>query len=276
MSYLHCEMKPIWHNAEKHHTSSETQRKEQLHCREWHVYVLWADLIKLYSPSNPVLYKLEAFLNVFKPYKRNRPTKEVNDFEKKKDTCVCFFCNYYYYFMSGTRFLPQALIRSNMSCQIRQLINQGRDQSSPLTDGEMEAGHFLSTSLTFSSACNRKQNKTAFKGVAGAQIVYEGFQGWCLHAARKWSISATTHWEEDRLRCWYFCLKFCISACEVIHQQPLFFCIFVLLFCFIFWSHINQIQSAVALFRLWKKICFGQKPFSCCMLPCFSCFLAKI
>lgn len=62
--------------------------------------------------------------------------------------------------MSGTRFLPEALIRSNMSCQIRRLINHGRDQSSPLTDGEMEAGHFLSTSLTFSSAFNKK-NKTS-------------------------------------------------------------------------------------------------------------------
>lgn len=59
-------------------------------------------------------------------------------------------------------FLPKALIRSNMSCQIRRLINQGRDQASPLTDGEMEAGrwwrHFLSSSLTSSSAVNRKQN----------------------------------------------------------------------------------------------------------------------
>eukprot|EP00064_Thunnus_orientalis_P008480 superscaffoldBa00001008_g8503 len=51
-----------------------------------------------------------------------------------------------------------------MSRQIRRLINQGRDQSSPLTDGEMEAGrwwrHFLSSSLTSSSTVNRKQKKT--------------------------------------------------------------------------------------------------------------------
>lgn len=72
--------------------------------------------------------------------------------------------------MSGTRFLPEALIRSNMSCQIRGLINHGREQSSPLTDGEMEAGHFFSTSLTFSSAFNRKQNKSGLVSVAEAQI----------------------------------------------------------------------------------------------------------
>lgn len=89
MSYLHCKMKPIWHRAEKHHTSSETQRKAQLHCRKWHVYVLWADLIKLYSPSNPVLYKLEAFLAILKPCKRNKPSKEVDYFKNKKD--VSFF-----------------------------------------------------------------------------------------------------------------------------------------------------------------------------------------
>lgn len=156
MSYLHCKMKPIWHRAEKHHTSSETQRKAQLHCRKWHVYVLWADLIKLYSPSNPVLYKLEAFLAVLKPCKRNKPSKEV-DFFYEEERCVFFFI---IILMSGTRFPPEALIRSNMSCQIRRLINHGRDQSSPLTDGEMEAGHFLSTSLTFSSAFNKK-NKTS-------------------------------------------------------------------------------------------------------------------
>lgn len=35
-------------------------------------------------------------------------------------------------------FSPKALIRSNMSCQIRRLINQWREQSSPLTDGGKE------------------------------------------------------------------------------------------------------------------------------------------
>lgn len=98
-------------------------------------------------------------------------------------------------FTSGTRFLPAVLIRSNMSCQIRLLINQGRDQSSPLTDGEMEAGHFLPTSLTFSSAINRKQNKTGFRRIAEAQRVYKGLRWWCLPAAGKWSVSATPHWE---------------------------------------------------------------------------------
>lgn len=187
MSYLHCRMKPIWHCAEKHHTSSQTQRKAQLHCTKWHVYILWADLIKLYSPSNPVLYKLEAFLAIFKPCKCNKPSKEDEYFEKK----YSFFISLIIILMSGTRFLPEALIRSNMSCQIRQLINHGRDQSSLLTDGEMKAGHFLSTSLTFSSAFNRKQNKSGFVSVAEAQIVFKGFQWWCPHAACRWSISAT-------------------------------------------------------------------------------------
>lgn len=158
MSYLHCRMKPIWHRAEKHHTSSEAQRKAQLHCRKWHAYILWADLIKLHSPSNPVLYKPELFLAILKPWKCNKPSKEVEHFEEKK----CLFFSLIIILMSGTSFLPEALIRSNMSCQIRRLINHGRDQSSPLTDGEMEAGHFLSTSLTFFSAFNKKQNKSGF------------------------------------------------------------------------------------------------------------------
>lgn len=38
------------------------------------------------------------------------------------------------------RWVPEALISSNTSCQIRQLINQGREQDSPLTYGEMETG----------------------------------------------------------------------------------------------------------------------------------------
>lgn len=36
--------------------------------------------------------------------------------------------------------VPEALISSNTSCQIRRLINQGREQDSPLTYGEMETG----------------------------------------------------------------------------------------------------------------------------------------
>lgn len=169
MSHLHCKMKPIWHRAEKHHTSSETQRKVQLHCRKWHVYILWADLIKLYSASNPVLYKLEAFLTILKPCKCNNPSKEVDYFEKKGVVFFLFFFSTYY-FNVGHQISPEALIRSNISCQIRQLINHRRDQSSLLTDGEMEAGHFLSTSLTFSSAFIRKQNKSELVSVAEAQI----------------------------------------------------------------------------------------------------------
>lgn len=133
------------------------------------MYVLWADLIKLYSPSNPVLYKLEAFLAILKPCKRKKPSKEVDYFEKKKDFIIIIIV--IIILMSGTTFLPEALIRSNMSCQIRRLINHGREPSSPLTDGEMEAGHFISTSLTFSSAFSRKQNKSEFVSVVEAQIV---------------------------------------------------------------------------------------------------------
>lgn len=121
-----------------------------------------------------MLYKLGAFLTVFKPYNGNKPTKEVDYFDKKKDMMGVVTI----IFMSGSRFLPEALIRSNMSCQIRRLINQGRDRSSPLTDGGMEAGHFLSSSLTFSST----ENKTR-QGVANTQTVYNGSQHRCSRAA---------------------------------------------------------------------------------------------
>lgn len=107
-----------------------------------------------------MLYKLQAFLATLKPCKRSSSSKEGDYFEKKKDVSLSFFFFLIIILMSGTRLLPEALIRSNVSCQIRRLINHGRDQSSPLTDGETEAGHFFSTSLTFSSAFSRKQNKS--------------------------------------------------------------------------------------------------------------------
>lgn len=115
-----------------------------------------------------MLYKLEAFLTILKPCKCNNPSKEVDYFEKKGVVFFVFFSTYY--FNVGHQISPEALIRSNISCQIRQLINHRRDQSSLLTDGEMEAGHFLSTSLTFSSAFIRKQNKSELVSVAEAQI----------------------------------------------------------------------------------------------------------
>lgn len=66
-------------------------------------------------------------------------------------------------------FLPQALIRSNMSSQIRQLINQGRDQSSPLTDGETVAGGGASSSFPSSSVVSEEQNKTEGDVVASGE-----------------------------------------------------------------------------------------------------------
>lgn len=39
-----------------------------------------------------------------------------------------------------------------MSCQIKQLINQGRDQSFPLSDGEMEARHWWRRCFSSSSS----------------------------------------------------------------------------------------------------------------------------
>lgn len=98
-------------------------------------------------------------------------------------------------------FLSEALIRSNVPCQIRQLINQGRDQSSPLTDGEMEAGHwwrhFLSTSLTFSSAINWKQNKIGLDCVGEADSLWRFFKDLFTCSAKEASIQPPTEKKTD-------------------------------------------------------------------------------
>lgn len=111
-----------------------------------------------------------------------------------------------------------------MSCQIRRLINQRRDQSSPLTDGKMEARHwwrhFLSSSLTSSSTINRKQNNTERESVAcgEAQRVSKDSQRQYLHAGNL-SVFTALDCGEDRLLYLSCCLQYCIYMCERDHRN---------------------------------------------------------
>lgn len=150
-----------------------------------------------------------------------------------------------------------------MSCQIRRLINQGRDQPSPLTDGKMEAGrlwrHFLSSFVTSCSAVNRKQNKTERDSVAcgKARRVCKDSQRMCLHAGFHWSSSTTSYWEENRLLHWRCCWQCCVYVQNRSLELNAFCLAFISFIC-----KVNSLQHVILFFYvcahchnfLWEKV----------------------